>query len=37
MMGRVGRSACWLDRDPTRMVEAGYGPTTGLTRLILSN
>jgi hypothetical protein len=28
MMGRVGRSACWLDRDPTRMVEAGYGPTT---------
>jgi hypothetical protein len=28
MMGRVGRSAYWLDHDPTRMVEAGYGPTT---------
>ena len=28
MMGRVGRSAYWLDHDPTRMVEAVYGPTT---------
>ena len=28
MMGRVGRSACWLDHDPTGMVEAGYGPKT---------
>jgi hypothetical protein len=28
MMGRVGRSAYWLDHDPTRMVEAGYDPTT---------
>jgi hypothetical protein len=28
MVGRVGRSAYWLDHDPTRMVEAGYGPTT---------
>jgi hypothetical protein len=24
----VGRSAYWLDHDPTGMVEAGYGPTT---------
>ena len=28
MMGRVGRSAYWLDHDPSGMVEAGYGPTT---------
>jgi hypothetical protein len=28
MMGRVERSAHWLDHDPTGMVEAGYGPTT---------
>jgi hypothetical protein len=28
MMGRVGRSAYWLDHDPTGMVEAGYDPTT---------
>ena len=28
MMGRVERSAYWLDHDPTGMVEAGYGPTT---------
>jgi hypothetical protein len=28
MMGRIERSACWLDPDPTGMVEAGYGPTT---------
>jgi hypothetical protein len=28
MIGRVGRSAYWLDHDPTGMVEAGYGPTT---------
>jgi hypothetical protein len=28
MMGRAGRSAYWLDHDPTGMVEAGYGPTT---------
>ena len=26
MMGRVGRSAYWLDHDPTGRVEAGYGP-----------
>jgi hypothetical protein len=26
MMGRVGRSAYWRDRDPTGMVEAGSGP-----------
>ena len=28
MIGRVERSAYWLDHDPTGMVEAGYGPTT---------
>jgi hypothetical protein len=28
MMGRVGRSAYWLDHDPSGLVEAGYGPTT---------
>ena len=28
MMGRVARSAYWIDHDPTGMVEAGYGPTT---------
>jgi hypothetical protein len=28
MVGRVTRSAYWLDHDPTGMVEAGYGPTT---------
>ena len=28
MVGRVKRSAYWLDHDPTGMVEAGYGPTT---------
>ena len=26
MMGRVGRSAYWLDHDPSGLVEAGYGP-----------
>jgi hypothetical protein len=28
MMGRVGRSAYWLDHDPSGLVEAGYGPAT---------
>jgi hypothetical protein len=28
MMGRVGRSAYWLDHDPSGLIEAGYGPTT---------
>jgi hypothetical protein len=28
MVGRVTRSAYWLNHDPSGMVEAGYGPTT---------
>jgi integrase len=28
VMGRVGRSAYWLDHDPSGLVEAGFGPTT---------
>jgi hypothetical protein len=28
MVGRVARSAYWLNRDPSGMVEAGYGPAT---------
>jgi hypothetical protein len=28
MVGRVKRSAYWLNHDPTRMVEAAYGPAT---------
>ena len=28
MMGRVARSAYWLNHDPSGMVEAGYGPAT---------
>jgi hypothetical protein len=28
MMGRLGRSAYWLNHDPSGLVDAGYGPTT---------
>jgi hypothetical protein len=28
ILGRVTRSAYWLNRDPSGMVEAGYGPAT---------
>jgi hypothetical protein len=28
MVGRVMRSAYWLNHDPTGMVEAAYGPAT---------
>jgi hypothetical protein len=28
MVGRVKRSAYWLNHDPSGLVEAGYGPTT---------
>ena len=28
MVGRTGRSAYWLNHNPTGMVEAGYGPAT---------
>jgi hypothetical protein len=28
MIGRVERSAYWLDHDPTGLVDAGYGPAT---------
>jgi hypothetical protein len=28
MIGRVERSAYWLDHDPTGLVEVGYDPAT---------
>ena len=28
ILGRVTRSAYWLNHDPSGMVEAGYGPAT---------
>jgi hypothetical protein len=28
MVGRVKRSAYWLNHDPSGLVEAGYGPPT---------
>jgi hypothetical protein len=28
MVGRVTRSAYWLNHDPSGLTEAGYGPTT---------
>jgi hypothetical protein len=28
MVGRVRRSAYWLNHDPSGLVEAGYGPAT---------
>jgi hypothetical protein len=28
MVGRIARSAYWLNHDPSGLVEAGYGPAT---------
>jgi hypothetical protein len=28
MVGRVARSAYWLNHDPSGLTDAGYGPTT---------
>jgi hypothetical protein len=28
MVGRVQRSAYWLNHDPSGLTEAGYGPAT---------
>jgi hypothetical protein len=28
MVGRVKRSAYWLNHDPSGLADAGYGPTT---------
>ena len=28
MVGRVTRSAYWLNHDPSGMIDAGYGPAT---------
>jgi hypothetical protein len=31
-VGRVVRSAYWLNHDPSGLFEAGYGPATGAAR-----